>query len=66
MDRTKSQEVDQLIEENLQLKNRIAFSIGALEGINYLLKNTDPNLGDKQFDHLKEIVSRVVNDLKSN
>lgn len=66
MDNNKPQEIKQLIEENLQLKNKIAFSIGALEGINYLLKNQDPNLGEQSLTHLRDIVNRVVTDLKNS
>lgn len=66
MDNNKPQEIKQLIEENLQLKNKIAFSIGALEGINYLLKNQDPNLGEQSLIHLRDIVNRVVTDLKNS
>lgn len=66
MDKKKSEKMNQLIEENIQLKNKIAFSIGALEGINYLLKNQDPNLGEQSLTHLRDIVNRVVTDLKNS
>jgi hypothetical protein len=64
MDKLESQKIAQIVEENAHLKNKIAFSIGALEGISYLLKNNDPSLTEQNLEHLKEIVNRVVDDLK--
>lgn len=51
--------------ENFLLKNKIVFTIGALEGINYLLKNDDPQINKENIDHLRSTVSRVLNDLRS-
>lgn len=50
--------------ENILLKSKIAYSIGSLETINYLLKNEDPEILGKNLDHLRNTVSRVLEDLK--
>ena len=50
--------------ENILLKSKIAYSIGSLETINYLLKNEDPEILGKNLDHLRNTVSRVLDDLK--
>lgn len=52
------------IKENLLLKSKIAYSIGSLETINYLLKNDDPEILGKNLEHLRNTVSRVLEDLK--
>lgn len=54
----------EIMEENNYLKGKIAFSIGALEGINYLLKNEDSISAEKNKDHLKRTVNRVLEDLR--
>lgn len=56
--------IKDLMEENIYLKGKIAFSLGALEGISYLLKNEDPLLIEKHKDHLKNTVNRVLDDLR--
>ena len=56
----------EIIEENNYLKGKIAFSLGALEGISYLLKNDDPLSIDKNRDHLKNTVNRVLEDLRKS
>jgi hypothetical protein len=55
-----------LLKENHILKNRIAYSLGSLETISYLLKNDDPEMLSKNMEHLKNTVDRVLNDLKKN
>ena len=45
---------------------KIAFSLGALEGISYLLKNEDPLSMDQNREHLKNTVNRVLNDLRKS
>ena len=50
--------------ENILLKSKIAYSIGSLETINYLLKNDDPEILRKNLDHLRNTVLRVLVDLK--
>jgi hypothetical protein len=50
--------------ENILLKSKIAYSIGSLETINYLLKNDDPDILRKNLDHLRNTVLRVLSDLK--
>jgi len=50
--------------ENILLKSKIAYSIGSLETINYLLKNDDPEILRKNLDHLRNTVLRVLSDLK--
>lgn len=56
----------EIMEENNYLKGKIAFSLGALEGISYLLKNDDPLSIDKNRDHLKNTVNRVLEDLRKS
>jgi hypothetical protein len=56
----------EIMEENNYLKCKIAFSLGALEGISYLLKNDDPLSIDKNRDHLKNTVNRVLEDLRKS
>lgn len=53
-----------LLKENYILKNRIAYSLGSLETISYLLKNDDPDMLAKNMEHLKNTVDRVLSDLK--
>ncbi len=50
--------------ENILLKSKIAYSIGSLETINYLLKNDDPEILSKNLEHLRNTVSRILEDLK--
>lgn len=55
-----------LLKENHILKNRIAYSLGSLETISYLLKNDDPEMISKNMEHLKNTVDRVLNDLRKD
>ena len=55
---------NKIAEENIVLKSKIAYSIGSLETVNYLLKNEDPDTIVKNMEHLKSIVSRILDDLK--
>lgn len=57
---------DDLIKENVILKSKIAYSIGSLETVNYLLKNDDPETIVKNTEHLKFTVSRILEDLKKD
>jgi len=50
--------------ENILLKSKIAYSIGSLETINYLLKNDDPEILSKNLEHLRNTVTRILEDLK--
>lgn len=59
-----STQQNKAIKENLLLKSKIAYSIGYLETINYLLKNDDPEILGKNLEHLRNTVSRVLEDLK--
>lgn len=56
----------EVMNENNYLKAKIAFSLGALEGISYLLKNEDPLSMDQNREHLKNTVNRVLNDLRKS
>lgn len=53
-----------LTNENAILRSKIAYSIGSLETINYLLKNDDPEKIVKNMEHLKSTVFRILEDLK--
>jgi hypothetical protein len=55
-----------LIRDNAMLKSKIAYSIGSLETVNYLLKNDDPEIIVKNMEHLKSTVSRILDDLKKD
>ena len=55
-----------LLKENALLKTKIAYSIGSLETVSYLLKNGDPEILQKNLDHLKNTVDRVLSDLKKD
>ena len=55
-----------LVKENALLKTKIAYSIGSLETVSYLLKNGDPEILQRNLDHLKNTVERVLTDLKKN
>lgn len=55
-----------LLKENALLKTKIAYSIGSLETVSYLLKNGDPEILQKNLDHLKNTVDRVLADLKKD
>lgn len=52
--------------ENALLKSKIAYSIGSLETINYLLKNEDPEILNKNIVHLRNTVNRVLEDLRKD
>jgi len=41
-DQVQRSKIFEVMNENNYLKAKIAFSLGALEGISYLLKNEDP------------------------
>lgn len=53
-----------VLEENIILKSKIAYTTGSLETVNYLLRNDDPETIVKNTEHLKSIVSRILDDLK--
>jgi len=55
-----------LLAENIFLKSKIAYSLGSLETINYLLKNDDPVMLNKNLEHLRSTVNRVLNDLSKD
>jgi hypothetical protein len=55
-----------LLAENIFLKSKIAYSLGSLETINYLLKNEDPDMISKNMEHLRSTVNRVLSDLKKD
>lgn len=55
-----------LLKENALLKTKIAYSIGSLETVSYLLKNGDPEILQKNLEHLKNTVDRVLADLKKD
>jgi hypothetical protein len=55
-----------LITENAFLKSKIAYSIGSLETICYLLKNEESEILNKNLDHLRSTVNRVLADLKKD
>jgi hypothetical protein len=55
-----------LLAENIFLKSKIAYSLGSLETINYLLKNDDPVMLNKNLEHLRGTVNRVLNDLSKD
>ena len=57
---------NKIAEENIVLKSKIAYSIGSLETVNYLLKNEDPDTIVKNMEHLKSIASRILEDLKKD
>jgi len=63
---TQNQKIFEMTEENNYLRGKIAFSLGALEGINYLLKNEDHLSIEKNRDHLKNTVNRVLEDLRKS
>jgi hypothetical protein len=54
----------EVIDEKNYLKSKVAFSLGALEGISYLLKNDDPLIIKQNLDHLRTTVNRVIEDLR--
>jgi len=56
--------VNKTTQENILLKSKIAYSIGSLETISYLLKNDDPEILSKNLEHLRNTVSRILEDLK--
>lgn len=63
----KEQEKEKLnraLKENILLKSRIAFVLGSLETVNFLLKNNDPEILKKNLDHLRQTIGRVLDDLR--
>jgi|TARA_R110000868_G_scaffold52219_2_gene165171 hypothetical protein len=65
-DQVQRSKIFEVMNENNYLKAKIAFSLGALEGISYLLKNEDPLSMDQNREHLKNTVNRVLNDLRKS
>lgn len=65
-DQVQRGKIFEVMNENNYLKAKIAFSLGALEGISYLLKNEDPLSMDQNREHLKNTVNRVLNDLRKS
>jgi hypothetical protein len=62
----KSLQDKRILTENIFLKSKIAYSLGSLETINYLLKNDDPEMLNKNLEHLRSTVNRVLNDLSKD
>ena len=60
----KNDQKSALLKENALLKAKIAYSIGSLETVNYLLRSSSPELFEKNLEHLRSTVSRVLTDLK--
>lgn len=58
--------INKISVENALLKSKIAYSIGSLETINYLLKNDDPEILNKNIVHLRNTVNRVLEDLRKD
>ena len=58
-----SKKDEEYIKEIASLKSKISYSIGSLETINYLIKNDNPEMIQKNMEHLRSIVTRVLNDL---
>jgi hypothetical protein len=55
-----------LIKENAFLKSKIAYSLGSLETLNYLLKNDDPETVQRNLEHMRSTVNRVLEDLRKD
>jgi len=45
------------------LKNKISYYAGSLETVNYLLNKDDDSI-EKNLEHIKYIVSRVIEDIR--
>jgi hypothetical protein len=58
-----SKKEEEYIKEIAALKSKISYSIGSLETINYLIKNDDPEMIQKNMEHLRSIITRVLADL---
>ena len=56
---------DILLTENTVLKNRMSFYAGSLEAVNYLL-NKDEDVVGKNLEHIKYIVSTILEGLKKD
>lgn len=61
---TKNEQKSALVKENALLKAKIAYSIGSLETVSYLLRSSSPELFEKNLEHLRNTVGRVLTDLK--
>jgi hypothetical protein len=59
----KESENEYPISEITNLKNRISYYAGSMETINYLLNKEDDTL-EKNLEHIKYIVSRVIEDIR--
>jgi len=59
----KESENEYSISEIANLKNRISYYAGSMETINYLLNKEDDAL-EKNIEHIKYIVSRVIEDIR--
>jgi hypothetical protein len=55
--------IDNTKNEITNLKNRISYYSGSMETINYLLNKEDDTI-EKNLEHIKYIVSRVIEDIR--
>lgn len=62
MEKEKEDGVYDILKENSILKRKIAYSLGALETVNYLIKVGNPG----NTEHLKSVVNRVLEELKKD
>lgn len=56
-------EKETLLSEITNLKSRISYYAGSLETVNYLLNKEDDTI-EKNLEHIKSIVSRVIEDIR--
>lgn len=59
-----NEKLNKALKENILLKSRIAFVLGSLETVNFLLKNEDPEILNKNLNHLRQTIGRVLDDLR--
>lgn len=60
MEKIEQQEIYKILKENATLKRKIAYSLGSLETVNYLIKDENP----QNVEHVRVIVDRVLDELK--
>jgi hypothetical protein len=55
-----------ILNENMFLKNKIIYSIGSLETINYILNDSENihEMSDKKLEHLKTTINRALENLR--
>jgi hypothetical protein len=59
-------EIEDLKIEIQNLKNKIHYLVGSLESTSYLLNSKDDENVEKHLEHVKEMISRMIEEIKTD